>query len=305
MSETVNWTEDLPVMIVEKIKAIFTSVTFVWFATLYFFSTLCMIIFNITRVGFAEGIQTAHSYYADLFLFYGLNRLSEFQSPWLEGFGAIVMAPFLCIFMGLALFLLKDAGYSINGNTRAQDFLLPVGDPSYAFYKEDVVYGANVLLFGMKGNLFYIGIVWIPIILASIATIIYKRRAQKSTNIVQQFTVNLVISIWLGIAIAKMTDPELSFNWEPIIPAFGMENAFSLIAILAIALGSGLFYYIKVVRGASIPKKLSFIVLVLFSYWFLMAIVMLVTPGLRENIVVGGFYQSMIVDRRNNLFVEF
>lgn len=202
-----------------------TAPSTVWFVGLWFYGIFSMIVFNMFRVlssggTFGEALFGGPSYYAHLFLFYGLNEKGG-PTGWESGIGAWLIAPFLAVFMGITLFYLRDSGFAYNGNTRLEDPLLPIGDPVYAFFPEPV-YGAGINLFGMKGNLFYIGIVWMPIILASITTIVYQRKVKRDTSLITRFVVNFIIAVWLGVQVAKMTDPNLSFS----LPGF-FESIFS------------------------------------------------------------------------------
>lgn len=184
-----------------------TSPTIVWFVTLYLSSLLMMIGFNIARLGFnAEGIFGGPQYYAKVFLTYGLNATSDYASPWFGGW-AWIFAPFLVIFLGIPLIFLQDAGFAYNGIR--QD---PQGVFFYAFFKEDV-YGYDINLWGLKGNLFYIGLIWIPIIFASINTIMVKRKYGREISLAKRFFFSFIISLIVAMQMAKMTDPNLSFNW--------------------------------------------------------------------------------------------
>ncbi len=194
----------------ELVRYKLTSPTFLWFLSLYISVLLSMIMFNISREGFnADGIFGGPSYYANLFLHYGLNANANYESPWASGFRAWLIAPFLAIWLGLPLYFLKDAGYAYNGETRSD----PQGNFFFAFFDENV-YGFEINIFGEKGNLFYIGIIWIPILVATFTTIYYKRRMNRETSIVNRFLISFIIAIWLGISMAKMTDPSLSFSLQ-------------------------------------------------------------------------------------------
>ena len=149
---------------------IFTSPTFVWFFSLYISGLLMMIGFNIARLGFTlDGIFGGPQYYAKLFLQYGLNATSEYASPWF-GASAWIFAPFMALLLGIPLFFLTEGGFSYNGVVSD-----PQGTIFYAFFKDDV-FAYDINLFGDKGNLFFIGIVWIPIIVASVNTILVKKK---------------------------------------------------------------------------------------------------------------------------------
>ncbi len=191
----------------QGIKSMLTSPTFVWFSSLYFSTLLMMIAMNIARVGFIKGILTGPQYFARIFLTYGLNATSTYNSPWF-GASAWIFAPFLAIWLGVPLYMLKDAGYAYNGPR--QD---PQGVLFYAFFREDV-YGFDVRIFGDKGNLFYIGIVWLPIIIASINTIWVKRRTKRNTSMVTRFFVSFIIAVIVAIQFSKMTDPNLHFSFQ-------------------------------------------------------------------------------------------
>jgi len=198
--------------VLEIAKYKISSPTTVWFGSLYFFGLFSMIMNNIFRLGFSwNAIANAPSYYAGLFLNYGLNSEGTYTSPYESGILAWLMAPFIAIWMGLVLYYLRDAGFAYNGNTRFMDPFLPAGNPFYAFFSTDV-YGAGDLIFGIKGNMFYISIVWMPIIFASILTLIYSKWTKRESWIVTRVFFNFVIAAWIAVNLAKITNPTVSLN---------------------------------------------------------------------------------------------
>ncbi|OLS20983.1 MAG: hypothetical protein HeimC2_35140 [Candidatus Heimdallarchaeota archaeon LC_2] len=200
-----------------------SSPTTVWFFSLWATGLLSMIGFNLVREGFnADGLTGGPAYYSRIFLFYGLNEKSTYDSPYLDGFLPWIFAPFLGIWLGLALFYLKHAGFSKNGGT----FLDSDGTLSFAFFGENV-FGFGINIFGVKGNLFYIGILWFPIISASIITAVYTKHVKRDTSIVTRFFFNFVIALWTGIQIAKMTDPNLSFSLQGAYESLFLDRKFN------------------------------------------------------------------------------
>ncbi|RMG31192.1 MAG: hypothetical protein D6732_15030 [Methanobacteriota archaeon] len=194
--------------------SLLTSPTTIWFASLYLFSLLAIIIFNFVRTGYdIESIGSAPNYYASLFLHYGLNARSTYDSPIAEGIMSWIFTPFLVVFLGLALFFIKEAGWAYN----SPYFDFSQINKTYAFFSHNV-FGYEVIFFGQKGNAFFIGMVWLPIIAASVVTIMYKLHTKRETWIVTRFAINLLISFKLGMEMAKMTDPNLHFNWNEFIP---------------------------------------------------------------------------------------
>lgn len=191
-----------------------TSPTTVWFASLYFFSLIAIIIFNVVRTGGdINAVFTGPEYYASLFLHYGLNEGSTYNSPFASGVLSWLFAPFLVIFMGIPLFFLKEAGWAYN----SPFFEISQINKTYAFFNTNV-FGYEIVFLGQKGNAFFFGMVWLPIICATIVTAIYKIHTKRDSWIVTRFVINLLISFWLGLELAKMTDPNLYFEWSEFIP---------------------------------------------------------------------------------------
>ena len=103
--------------------------------------------------------------------------------------------------------MIRDAGHAFNGPKED-----PQGTIFYAFFAE-FVYGFEVGLGGLKGNIFYIGIVWLPIIAASLITISYKRHVKRESSIVMRFSISFVISMWLANIFARFSDPNFYYDW--------------------------------------------------------------------------------------------
>ncbi len=204
-----------------------SSPTTVWFSSLYLTGLLSMIGFNLGREGLnLNGLTGGPSYYSRVFLYYGLNGNSTFDTPWVDGILAWIFAPFIAIWLGLTLFYLKHAGYSKNGGT----FTDPDGSLYFAFFNENV-YGYGINIFGVKGNLFYIGIVWLPIITASIVTTVYMKRVKRESSIITRFSFNFVIAFWVGLAMAKMTDPNVSFKFQGFFDSLYENRTFNSFVI--------------------------------------------------------------------------
>jgi hypothetical protein len=202
-----------------------TSPTLFWFYSLYLSCLLMMIINNLFRVGFTiDGLLGGPIYYSGLFFNYGLNVEGVYTTPYESGVLAWIIAPFIAIFLGVVLFFLKDSGFTYNGNTREMNPYLAPGNPTYAFFPEDV-YGAGTVLFGMKGNLFYISIVWIPIIISSILTVYYSKWLDRGDWVVSKFFTNFIIALWIAIPFAKKTDPDLSFSFSGLIQSLFIDRS--------------------------------------------------------------------------------
>jgi hypothetical protein len=185
-----------------------TSPTFVWFAGLYITSLIMMILLNLSRVGLSwEGLTTGPQYFMRIFMYYGLNATYISNEFILNG-GAWLLGPFVTVFLGLALIILSDAGFAFN--SEMDD---PLGTRFYAFFREDV-YGYDVNIFGNKGNMFYIALVWIPIISASIMVIIAKRRLNRTSSLVTRFVVSFVIAIFIGNTFSRISDPNMHYEWS-------------------------------------------------------------------------------------------
>ncbi|MCY3410868.1 MAG: hypothetical protein INQ03_04440 [Candidatus Heimdallarchaeota archaeon] len=187
---------------------IFSSPTFIWFFSLYITTLIMMISLNVARLGFnIEGLTTGPQYFMNLFMFYGLNAAYTSDSFILHG-GAWLLGPFVAVFMGLGLIILKEAGFSYNGLTED-----PLGTMFYAFFREDV-YGYDIHLMGEKGNVFYFSIVWIPIITSTILVIVASRRLDRRSSVVSRFLISFIIAIMVGNAIARISDPNLTYSIE-------------------------------------------------------------------------------------------
>ncbi len=197
-----------------KLTDVLTSPTLVWFASLYIFSLASIISFNIARQGFnAQGFFGGPEYYANLYLHYGLNASSTYASPVSKGFLAWIYVPFLTVFLGLPMIFLKEAGWAYN----SPFYETNQANLKYAFFR-DAVFGYEVVIFGHKGNAFYLGTVWLPIIAASLVTVMYKLHTKRDTWLVSRFIISFIIAMWLGIEFAKMTDPNLHFDWSQFFP---------------------------------------------------------------------------------------
>ncbi len=202
--------------------SLFSSPTAIWFGSLYLFSLLSIIIFNLVRTGYdLSSIATAPEYYSSLFLHYGLNANSTYNSPISKGFLSWIFAPFLVVFLGLALFFIKEAGWAYN----SPYFDFSQINKTYAFFSSNV-FGYEVTFYGQKGNAFFLGMVWLPIVCASIVTVMYKLHTKRDTWVVTRFAINLLISLKIGLEMARMTDPGLHFNWDQFIPTL-VEHRFT------------------------------------------------------------------------------
>lgn len=210
----------------DRAKSWFTSPTFVWFASLYIFVLAAMMAFNISREGFnLDGIFGGPAYYMDLFLSYGLNsgeNVRYSNSPYRSGILAWIMAPFMAVWLGITLFYLKRGGFAYNGT----EFKDPSGTLFFSFFSKSV-YGYEINIIGLKGNLFFIGIIWLPIIAATITTILYKRKVKRDTSIVTRFIISAIISFWLAIEMAKVTDPTIVFSFQGMIDSLFVERKYN------------------------------------------------------------------------------
>lgn len=217
---------ELLLKVQDKAKSWFTSPTLVWFGSLYFYVLFSMIAFNVSREGFnADGFFGGPEYYMDLFLTYGLNSTPEevlYTSPYAKGILAWVMAPFIAVWLGVTLFFLKRGGFAYNGTT----FKDPSGTLFFAFFSKSV-YGYEINIVGLKGNLFYLGIIWIPIFMATITTIMYKRKVKRETSIVTRFFFSVIISFWIAMEMAKITDPSIIFSMDGLFESLFVDRKYN------------------------------------------------------------------------------
>ena len=80
---------------------------------------------------------------------------------------------------------------------------------------------------GDKVNLFYIGIVWIPIFVASINTILVKKKYDKELSLPKILAVAYVLAIIVAIPMAKMTDPNLSFSFPGALDSLFQDRKYN------------------------------------------------------------------------------
>ncbi|MDH5400970.1 MAG: hypothetical protein OEY49_00655 [Candidatus Heimdallarchaeota archaeon] len=194
-----------------------SSPSAIWFISIYVNTLFAIIGFNIVRDKdgtFFDKIFGGPSYYSRLFLTYGLNSKSN-PGPWAEGMLAWIFAPFAVFFMGLGLFYLKEGGWARNSAI----FSDPEGVKSYAFFS-DLVFGYETNIFGKfagegsKWNLFYIGLIWVPMFATITITILYEKKLDRKTSIVTRTIINFLIAIWIGTIIARVGDPSLNYDWS-------------------------------------------------------------------------------------------
>ncbi|HUU77192.1 MAG TPA: hypothetical protein VMX55_02525 [candidate division Zixibacteria bacterium] len=196
--------------------------TGIWIITYYLTSIFIMIVMNIARVGWSgEAIFAAPSYFAQLFLNYGLNagkvpaesgeELIDFYFEKLE-FGrplisaSWIFAPMIIYVLGLMISFLPGSGYPAPEGY----YIL---NNNFMYFHE-----RTVLLNDHKTGGFYFVLVWIPIIMACflgafISKRIYKDPNQyKSFNVVKVMLFSLIPCLIVSYAMAKMTG-EISFSF--------------------------------------------------------------------------------------------
>lgn len=275
--------------ILSKVISAATSPTTVWFASLYFTVLISMICFNVNRQGFnRSGFLGGPRYYATLFLTYGLNDESTYVNPWMHGVGAWLFAPFIAVWLGVVLYFTKMAGFAFNGKT----FSDPTGAFFYAFFADNV-YGFEHNFFGAKGNMFYLGIVWIPIFVSCIITIYYKNWVRRETSIVTRFFINVLISFWVGFQMARMTDPHFWFDWGNMNKPAGFSYLI-IVMVLVFALFAYGAYQMKWVNSHTENKLIwfTFILLAAIGVGYKLAIYLTETP---PRITLTSWYHGVAI----------
>ncbi len=212
--------EEVSNIVVPKLKSAFTSTTFVWFATYYFMTMLGGMLIGIAYDG-PKGIFTYGERIVELYLYYGLNNNSNVTfwlqyNPW-----AFFIAPLFSMYMGPLLYFLPLGGWAVNG-ARIND---PDGN-LYGMFFRDPVPGAEIYFFGNpKFNVFYILTVWMPIVVTIVVSIVYSIRKSKGPNVTAITFINLVLSWFVAIPIAK-AGGTLIWHWDGIFRSLVLERSF-------------------------------------------------------------------------------
>ena len=202
---------------VKAITGFLSHPSMVWFYLLHITTLLSMIVFNIVRVGFTlDGIFGGPEYYGNLFWYYGLNADPAYVTPYGQGFLAWITSPLLVIFLGVPLYFLMEAGWSPVVDSQIKD----LGTKNYAFFPENP-YGYDVSFGSKKFNAFFIGVVWLPIIVSSVMLVIYMHKTKKTVHPVLQFIVAFIISMLLGAEFARIQSPNYYFDLQK-----GFESMF-------------------------------------------------------------------------------
>lgn len=194
--------------------------TGIWMLSYYFTSIFVMICLNIARVGWSgEAIFAAPSYFAQLFINFGLNAgkvqadasdtVNDFYFEKIEFGRALIsaswlFAPMIIYVLGILFAFLTGSGYP-----------QPEG---YFDYLQNFRYfhERTVLLWGdvennRKGGGFYFVLVWIPIIVATLAGAFVSKRIYEdkkqanSFNVVKMMGFNLLAGFIVGYQMAYMT----------------------------------------------------------------------------------------------------
>lgn len=205
--------------------------TGIWMLSYYFISIFIMIAMNIARVGWSgEAIFAAPSYFAQLFLNYGLNagkvaadpldpasdfylEKIEFSRPLMSA--SWLFAPMIVYVLGLFLSILIGSGYP-----------QPTGEFSYLenffyFHERTVALTGDPLANDpAKTGGFYFIIAWLPIILSAIVGAIISKRVfkkdenpkqHKTFNVIKVMLYNLFAGFIVGLQMGYMTG-KVTFN---------------------------------------------------------------------------------------------
>ncbi|MBK5114089.1 MAG: hypothetical protein KGD59_13945 [Candidatus Heimdallarchaeota archaeon] len=203
--------------------------TGLWLLCYYLASVFMMIVLNIARLGWtAEAIFSAPTYFAQLFINYGLNagkvkapdldRQNDFYFQKIDfgnalSSGAWVFAPMIIYVLGLLITIMPGSG-----------FPQPVGDFDYLtnfqffhhfvpFLGFDVNPVTNIMF---TTGAFYFLIAWLPIILACvIGAFVTKRvfpeKKNRSISVVKFMLFNLLVGFIVGMQMGTMTG-EVNFR---------------------------------------------------------------------------------------------
>ncbi len=208
--------------------------TGLWLICYYFAAILMMIILNIARLGWtAEAIFSAPTYFAQLFISFGLNsgkvkapdldRENDFYYQKIDFDNALssaswIFAPMIIYVLGLFIAILPGSG-----------FPQPVGDFDYLtnfrYFHDFVPYlgfeinpDTNIMF---KTGSFYFLIAWFPIILASLAGAFVTKRVfpeknNRSISVVKLMLFNLIVAFIVGLQMGTITG-EITFRITGVI----------------------------------------------------------------------------------------
>ena len=211
MSESIEVvTPKSPNPVITGIGGFFSHPSLVWFYLLWVNTLLAMIIFNIARVGFTpEGIFGGPEYFGSLFWYYGLNQNPAYITPFNPGILSWIFSPFIAIFLGIPLYVLMEAGWSPIVDSKIKD----LGTKDYAFFPENP-FGYDVSFGAKKFNVFFIGIVWLPIIISSIMLVIYMDKTKRSVHPVLTFVIGFIIAMTLGLEFGRIQSPDYYLDFQ-------------------------------------------------------------------------------------------
>ena len=176
-----------------------------WLFSYYVASIFIMICVNIARVGWSgEAIFAAPSYFAQLFINYGLNagKVDENTFEKIEFSRGLesaswFFAPWIIYTLGIMFVMLPGSGYPmLTGDYDYTDNFL-------YFHERTVALNAD------KSGGFYFLIVWLPLILATLAGALISKRLFKKENrslgLIKLVLFNLVVGFFVGLQMGLMT----------------------------------------------------------------------------------------------------
>ncbi|NHJ86388.1 MAG: hypothetical protein FK734_13070, partial [Asgard group archaeon] len=188
--------------------------TGIWLLSYYFASIFMMIVLNIARLGWtAEAIFAAPSYFAQIFINYGLNsgkieaepldQENDFYyakadySNFLTS-AAWLFAPMIIYILGIFINILPGSGYP-----------QPIGDYDYLVnfqYFHDFVPFLN----DTKTGGFYFLVAWLPMILsvivgAFVSKRLFRSKRQINVNVLKIMLFNLIAAFIVGMQMGVMT----------------------------------------------------------------------------------------------------
>ncbi len=194
--------------------------TGIWIFAYYFSSLFIMIVLNIARLGWSlEAIFSAPTYFAQIFLNYGLNSgkviadpldtENDFYYQKIDFENALtsaswISAPFIIYVLGLLIAILPGSG-----------FPQPIGDYDYLVnfrYFHHFVPFLTERANGTKGGGFYFLIAWLPIIMSVLISAFVAKRVfsgeedqTRNVNVLKIMLFNLLIGFIIGMQMGTLT----------------------------------------------------------------------------------------------------
>lgn len=199
-----------------KASSLFGPTT-VQYLTIHVITLFFMFItFGIWK-GFSKILQ-GPAYYQQMILTHGLN--SGIKVPFILDVFAIFTAPLVVILMGMVLFSLKTSGFAPNGPgiqaTAPEHRYYEVFSDfeTWAYFSKDVPFG-DIYFGSYKFNLFYILIVFLPLILGVIIGSIINHMKMNSKTVVfkHYFYVLLLAGFIISVIMSSFTAPVYISPW--------------------------------------------------------------------------------------------